>query len=163
LIIFPSLFRLSEGAEDTGEKGRVQPETIKGSSRRPAGKEKGRAREARPWSAAEEVGQRGLLRSALFSAQLPHLFEVERGKIIMCPGGFDRSGVEAQIELRHRPIGVEFHLFLGGHAIPDSLERFVNIPARKAGQPHSPLLTGDEFFFGCEQQTGGVKLLSFRF
>ena len=39
----------------------------------------------------------------------------------MSLGGLDRPGVKAQIEFRHRPIGVEFHLFPGGHASPDSL------------------------------------------
>jgi hypothetical protein len=81
----------------------------------------------------------------------------------MRPGGIDRPGVETLVELSHRPIGVEFHLFLGGHAIPDSLEKFVNIRARKAGQPHSPLLTGDEFFFRSRAANRPGELLSFRF
>jgi hypothetical protein len=41
----------------------------------------------------------------------------------MRPGGFDRPGVEAQIEFRHRTIGVEFHFFFSGHPIPDSPEK----------------------------------------
>ncbi len=41
----------------------------------------------------------------------------------MRSGGFDRPGVKALVELRHRPIGVEFNFFPGGHAIPDSLEK----------------------------------------
>jgi hypothetical protein len=39
----------------------------------------------------------------------------------MRAGGLDRPGVKAQVELRDRPIGVDFQLFPGGHAIPESL------------------------------------------
>jgi hypothetical protein len=62
--------------------------------------------------------------------------EVECGKIIMCPGRFDRPGVKAPVKLRHRPIGVESHLFLGGHAIPDSLEKAVTVLERRASRIH---------------------------